>query len=304
MKVQILIFPLIVYAIYFMYTSTSIFKDEKVHVFTFATKSTSELQLLKRCVRKFGGNSLLFSESNINYYKVIETKGKKANALLNFTQYINKHDFYVYVDGFDVIIQQSLHKLKNNFKLFLKSRGIPQLEGIVVMGEQNCWPWPKQTDSKTRGVSMQYMKNKTIVLQNEKTVEANNMCAHFESNNGTWRYLNSGTFMGSGFALKKLGQCYKHHMKKGQFSDQAILGLCQVENPNIVVDSESELFLSHYNYNKYLYSYEACKHSYLDYNNLPPYLLKTKKRPFILHFNGPSGRYRMKECMNFFDKIC
>tara|TARA_B100001989_G_scaffold252838_1_gene236497 strand:- start:1688 stop:2602 length:915 start_codon:yes stop_codon:yes gene_type:complete len=304
MRINILISPLIIYAIYFIYTCTEFFKEENIHVFTFATKSTDELKLLQKCVHNFGGSSLLFSESNSNFYKVIETKGKKAHAFLNFTHSINKYDFYVYVDGFDVIVQQSLHKLKNEFKLFLNTRGIPKSEGIVVMGEQNCWPWPKKTDSKTRGVSMQYMKNKTIVLQNKKTIEANNMCAHFESNNGLWKYLNSGTFMGSGIALKKLGQCYEHHMKKGQFEDQAILGLCQVENPNIVVDSESELFLSHYNYNKNFYSEEACKHSYLDEHNLPPYLLKTRKRPFILHFNGPSGRYRMKECMKFFDQVC
>jgi hypothetical protein len=72
------------------------------------------------------------------------------------------------------------------------------------------------------------------------------MRTHFESNNGVWKYLNSVTFMENGFAFKKLGKCYEHHMKKGLFEDQAILGLCQIKNPNIVVDSENELFLSHY----------------------------------------------------------
>lgn len=304
MKFNILFLLLFVYAVYFIYTCTSFFKKEKLHVFTFVTKSTNELKLLQRCVHRFGGNSFLFSESNDNSYKVIEKKGKKAHALLNFTKYVNENDFYVYVDGFDTLIQQSLHRLITEFKMFLKSRGISQYDGIVIMGEQNCWPWPKYTNSKVRGVSMQYMKNKTIVLQNKKTIQANDMCNNFESNNGLWKYPNSGTFMGSGKALKKLATCYLHHMKQGHFEDQAILGLCKVENPNLVVDSESELFLSHYNYNRKLYSKEACKNNYLDENSLPPYLLKTKKRPFILHFNGPSGRYRMKECMTFFDQVC
>lgn len=276
-------------------------------VFTFATRTTPELRVLQQCTRAYGGGALAVQSDTGAYrnFSVIEPKGRKAGALVASTGAMRDDEVYVYADGFDTIVQQSLVELVDAFDDFLSRRRISRRDGIVAMGEQNCWPWPKHTSSRMRGVSMQYMRNATLVLQNGTGVRANDVCGIFETrHSGLWKYPNAGVLMGTGRALKGLARCYLFHMRRGHFDDQAILGLCALGDARVVVDTESELFLSHYAYNKDLFSAEACKTGYLDAQGRPPYVRATGRRPFILHFNGPSGRYRMKECMRMFAQAC
>ena len=92
---------------------------------------------------------------------------------------------------------------------------------------------------------------------------------------------------------------------QGHLDDQAMMGLCVLRHPEWVrIDVNADLFLSHYAYVASWFSTPACSPGYIDARGNPPYQIKTGRRPFVLHFNGPSGRYRMAQCMNYIERTC
>ena len=276
---------------------------EKVIPFTFVTKKTREFEILKRCAQYYGSHLQVFSMEDSSHMGAIK---KKASYLVEVSRNFQENQLYLFVDGFDVIIQRDLHHLAIEFREYARRRRISSEVLLIVMGEKNCWPWPKTTErGSPRGVSMQYMRNKSIRLLNNSLIESSDVCGTFEKEKGDWKYPNSGVFMGSGTAIKQLASCYAHHLNDGHFEDQAIMGLCIIQYPKqILIDVDSSLFLSHYAYNKKLFSRTACDPHYLNERGYPPSQLKTSRIPYVLHFNGPSGKYRMGTCMNMFSETC
>ena len=270
--------------------------------FTFVTRHPRELTVLKDCAAHYGSALLVLNASHTSHARAI---AGKASRLIEFAESVDPTAVYMFVDGFDVIIQRSLHQLAHDFHLYAARLGVRSQELVVTMGERNCWPWPKPTASKTRGISMHYMENNTIILHNGLRLASTEVCDVFERSKGRWKFPNAGVFLGSGRGIKLLARCYENLLKQGHFDDQGMMGLCVLQHPyNIRIDVHARFFLSHYAYDVRWFSAPACKTGYLDASGDPPYQLETGRRPFALHFNGPSGKYRMQECMDMFSSVC
>ena len=114
-----------------------------------------------------------------------------------------------------------------------------------------------------------------------------------------WHYPNSGVFAGTVAGVRLALERLRMLVLQGHFEDQGMFGLAMLQHARgaIVVDSNASLFASQYGYDATRWARPACFHDYFDEFGEPPSLLATGAAPFALHFNGPSGRWRLGWCI-------
>lgn len=92
---------------------------------------------------------------------------------------MHDRDLVLFLDAFDTLVQRRLvDDLPKAFSTFIRSTNpslkqgqqANDLEAVVVMGEHNCWPWPRPDlemgpGKRPRGLSMNYMPNGTFKVE-------------------------------------------------------------------------------------------------------------------------------------------
>ena len=127
-----------------------------------------------------------------------------------FWQEVLRHvppsDVVIMVDGSDVLPQRNLSMLYDEFVSIAHERSVSAKQMVAVLGEANCWPWPKPTEMRRNGFySRNYWRNTNVSLSNGSTFPADRVCHWFRSaSSGDWPWPNSGIMMGHVSALHKL----------------------------------------------------------------------------------------------------
>ena len=157
--------------------------------------------------------------------------------------------------------------------------------------------WEQTADSDEGGGG----DEPTTDLASSRLLPATSVCAELRrrSGHGTWLHPNAGAFVSTLRGARALLEQLRLLAKQGHFEDQAMLGLALLQQPQgaIAVDVNASLFSSQYAYNANLWERPACFADYFDRDGQPPQQLSTGTAPFAMHFNGPSGRYRLGWCV-------
>lgn len=102
---------------------------EKVIPFTFVTKKTKEFEILKRCSQYYGSHLNVFSIETTSHMKALK---KKASHLRDVSKKFQPNQLYLFVDGFDVIIQRDLRLLASEFREFGRTNRISSEDLVSI----------------------------------------------------------------------------------------------------------------------------------------------------------------------------
>lgn len=146
---------------------TSYFVDFQTHVFTVATDESLAKQLINSCkYHKVSLNTLgSGSEWLGGEMKSGPGGGMKINLLKNAIKNIDDNDVIMFLDGYDVFVNDNLDNIITQYLKFHSK--------VVFASEKTCWP------------------NKSLAEQFESTANGNN-------------YLNSGCFIGTAIEIKRI----------------------------------------------------------------------------------------------------
>jgi len=218
-----------------------------MHIITVATKQHPMLDLLTQQIKDAGETlTILGLELNKTIgWEASGNLGLKLKLLHDFVITLPSEDIVLFIDAYDVVFKGNVTDILKRYVTFNKP--------LVFGAEKTCFP--DEFHSKYPQDTKDY----------------------------SFRFLNSGLFIGKVGALR---ECFQNYEYVDGINDQAWWKQTFLDRPDLIeLDYHNILFLNCYQVNKH----DILMDDIIKYGD---------KTPLFLHFNGPS-----KAFMNRFAKL-
>ena len=258
------------------------FPEERIHVFTFSDRVADGLCISMASAAKRGFPlNVLGVDSDIR----VDVRNRKLRKLYGISHFLSSNegrsgfsdwDVLLFGDANDVLYFSSADDILAEFRRL--SQGRKQF--VLFAGERNCWPY------RLNGKELMEGGNET--------------CGKFPTGNSTFRYLNSGGYIGRIDTLRKLISAAMDGIKSNSTGDQLVFqelylasATTGLEGIEMYVDFDSRIFQTGHRTQLETQHYKDCSTTNVCFDSASNKIVNSERgtRPAILHLNGGKDNF-------------